>query len=219
MKLRPTYPPDPGERLPEWVEGLDERPLVYVTLGTIFNDLSVFRVLLDALADVDCNVVATIGRDGDPDALGPLPGNAHVERYIAQSLLLPRCAVTVGHGGSGSTLAALTEGVPLLLVPRGADQFENAERCEELGAARVVMPDELTGEAVRAEVVTLLEESSYRDRAARARSRDRGDALTRRARSGPHRGGGEVAVTHLRRRALRAAGGATRSARCRRLPS
>ena len=62
MKLRPTYPPDPGERLPDWVEGLDERPLVYVTLGTIFNDLSVFRVLLDALADADCNVVATIGR-------------------------------------------------------------------------------------------------------------------------------------------------------------
>jgi UDP:flavonoid glycosyltransferase YjiC (YdhE family) len=165
LRLRPTYPPDPEERLPDWVDGLDERPLIYVTLGTVFNDLSVFRVLLDALAEVDCNIVATIGRDGDPDALGSVPENAHVEQYIAQSLLLPRCAVTVGHGGSGSMLAALTEGVPLLLVPRGADQFENAERCQALGAAKVLMPDELTGESVRDAVATLLEEPSYRDRA------------------------------------------------------
>ena len=68
----------------------------------------VFRVVLEALADVDCSVIATIGRDNPPCALGTIPANATIEQYIAQSLLLPRCALTVGHGGSGSVLAATT---------------------------------------------------------------------------------------------------------------
>jgi MGT family glycosyltransferase len=132
----------------------------------MFNELAVFRVLLAALADVDCNVVATVGRNNDPDELGPLPENAFVERYVAQSLLLPRSAATVTHGGSGSTLAALAHGVPMLFVPQGADQFENAVACTEFGAGRVLMPGEVTEEAVREGVVALLEEAAYRERAA-----------------------------------------------------
>lgn len=161
--LRPTSPADPGDILPASIAGLAARPTVYVTLGTVYNALAVFRIVLDALADLDCNVVATVGSDNDPAALGVLPTNAVVERYVAQSLLLPRCSATVGHGGSGSTLAALAEGLPMLLLPQGADQFENAERLEALGAARRLMPTELTVESVREAVVTLLERPSYRD--------------------------------------------------------
>lgn len=159
--LRPTFPAEPAEPPPPWLERLPDRPTVYVTLGTIFNDLAVFRLLLDALADVDCTVVATVGRDNDPASLGVLPDNAIVERYVSQSLILPRAAATVGHGGSGSTLAALAAGLPLLLVPQGADQFENAAQARTLGAARVLMPGELTEEAVHEAVVALLEDPSY----------------------------------------------------------
>jgi UDP:flavonoid glycosyltransferase YjiC (YdhE family) len=164
--IRPVFPPDPGETLPDRLRRLPERPTVYVTLGTMFNDTASFRPLLDALADVDCNVIATIGGNNDPGALGPLPENAQVERYVAQSLLLPLCAASVGHGGSGSTLAALANGVPLLLVPQGADQFDNAHRCAGLGAGLVLMPGEVNVAAVRESVVALLEEPSYRERAA-----------------------------------------------------
>lgn len=159
--LRPTFPAEPAEQQPPWLDRMPDRPTVYVTLGTAFNDLSIFRLLLDALADVDCNVVATVGRDNDPAALGVPPGNAIVERYVSQSLVLPRAAATVGHGGSGSTLAALAEGLPMLLLPQGADQFENAGQARAIGAARVLMPGELTEDAVRAAVTTLLEDLSY----------------------------------------------------------
>ena len=164
--IRPSFPPDPGETLPARLEHLPERPTVYVTLGTMFNELDLFRLILGALADVDCNVIATVGRTNDPEALGPLPRNAFVERYIAQALVLPHCAATVGHGGSGSTLAAFADGIPTLFVPQGADQFENAVACAELGAGRVLMPGEVNAAAVREGVVALLEERSYRERAA-----------------------------------------------------
>jgi UDP:flavonoid glycosyltransferase YjiC (YdhE family) len=158
--LRPT-PRATNGSAPEWLPALPDRPLVYVTLGTVFNELALFRVLLDALADLDCNVVATVGSENDPAALGPLPANARVERFVPQAELLPHCSVVVSHGGSGSTLGALAHGIPVLLVPRGADQFDNANACAAAGVARVLMPADLGVETVREAVVALLEDASY----------------------------------------------------------
>ena len=165
VAMRPTYPADAHDALPASIERLPSRPTVYVTLGTVYNELTVFRLILDALADIDCNVVATIGRNNDPRELDPLPATAVVERYLAQSLLLPRCAVTIGHGGSGSVLAALAQALPMLLLPQGADQFENAQQLAGLGAARLLMPGELTAVSVRTATVALLVDDEARDHA------------------------------------------------------
>jgi len=54
----------------------------------------------------------------------------------------------------------------MLLVPQGADQFENAAHCRRLGAARVLLPDELTADAARAAAVSLLDEA-FRESARR----------------------------------------------------
>jgi UDP:flavonoid glycosyltransferase YjiC (YdhE family) len=146
-------------------DGDGDLPVVYVTLGTVFNELSLLRLLLDALASVECKIVMTIGRNRDPEELAPWPANARVERYIPQAEILPSCAVVVAHGGSGSTLGALAHGVPMLIVPRGADQFENADACREIGAALVLMPDAVSVDAARRDVELLLADSHYRDRA------------------------------------------------------
>jgi len=165
-RLRPAEPPPGTDSLAQpWVDHASGQPTVYVTLGTIFNDLALFAVVLDALAEVEINVLVTIGRDNDPASLEPLPANAIVERYIPQAEVLPHVELIVSHGGSGSMLAALAHGMPNLLLPRGADQFENAEACRAAGAARVLMPDEVTVDAVRAETIVLLDEPSYRERA------------------------------------------------------
>ena len=165
LRLRPAEPEDVTGTSTPWGTRLPKRPTVYVTLGTVFNDLSIFRLLLGALADLDCNVIATIGRGNDPASLEPLPENAIVERYIPQARVLPRSNLIVSHGGSGSMLAALAHGLPQLLLPRGADQFDNANACRAAGAARVLMPGELTADAVRAEMVILLDDLSHSERA------------------------------------------------------
>jgi MGT family glycosyltransferase len=165
--VRPLFPAPPRESPPAWLGELSNRATVYVTLGTVLNDLSVFRVLLDSLADVDCNVVATIGRNNDPAALDPIPSNTRVERYVSQRFLLPRCSVVIGHGGSGSILAAFAHALPSLLTPQGADQFENAAQCVALGAGRALLPGEVTPEALRQAVSDLLTDPSYRASAQR----------------------------------------------------
>jgi UDP:flavonoid glycosyltransferase YjiC (YdhE family) len=164
--IRPT-PPIESRGPHELVGQLADRPTVYMTLGTVFNPLATFRMVLDALADLDCNVVLTVGRGNDPEGLAPIPANAIVERYIPQADLLPYCTVAVGHGGAGSTLGALAHGLPLLLLPQAADQFANAEACRIGGAARVLWPDRLSVDAVRTEVTALLDDPAYSN-AARA---------------------------------------------------
>ncbi|MDQ6728475.1 MAG: glycosyltransferase [Actinomycetota bacterium] len=156
-----------GEGLPGWMGQLPGRPTIYMTLGTVMNSaLEVFRAVLDGLADEALNVIVTVGHGNDPAALGDIPANAHIEAYIPQSLLLGSCAVVISHGGSGTTLAALAHGLPQLLIPQGGDQFENAQRCEQAGVALCLMPEDVTADAVRDSIATLLGSDSPYARAA-----------------------------------------------------
>jgi glycosyltransferase len=121
------------------VWGDPAQPLVYVTFGSVtagFDELStVFRGSLDALADVPVRVLLTTGHAGDPEALRPWPTNAHVERWWPQEDVMPLAAAMVGHGGFGTTMAAVTAGVPQVVVPLfAADQDINATRVHEVGA-------------------------------------------------------------------------------------
>lgn len=143
-----------------------EHPLVYVTLGTFSNnDLGLFGLVLDALAEEPVNVLATIGRDGDPAALAPLPDNARVERYIPQTEILPHCAAAVHHAGAGTMFGVLAHGLPSLALPQSADNFVNAELLSTVGVAHTLMPGEVTGPAIVSRLRSVLEDGSYRRRA------------------------------------------------------
>jgi UDP:flavonoid glycosyltransferase YjiC (YdhE family) len=143
------------------------RPLIYVTLGTVVRSVRTLDVLLAALADLDADVLLTTGWQNDPAGLASVPANATVERYVPQENVLPRCSLIVTHAGSGSLLGALAHGIPLLAVPHAADQFENAAAASAAGAARVVMPNDLSEATVRDAAEALLAAASYRE-AARA---------------------------------------------------
>jgi hypothetical protein len=168
--IRPAIPGDPEASLPAWAERLGDRPVVYVSLGTapLFNQPERFAPLLAGLAGEDVEVIVTVSELHDPAALGELPATVHAERWLPLAPLLPRCDAVICHAGTGTTLAALTAGLPLVLVPQGADQFDNARACETAGVARVLMPDQVTATAVRNSVRAVLAPGSSERAAARA---------------------------------------------------
>ena len=90
-----------------------------------------------------------------------------VERYIPQGEVLPLADAVLCHGGSGSTLAALAHGLPLVLLPAGADQFENAAACEAAEAAIELRPPAVTVDAIRTSLDSVLGESVYAEAANR----------------------------------------------------
>jgi MGT family glycosyltransferase len=162
-----AIPPPPGERLPDWIGELPPLPTAYASLGTVFNhDLGVFRAILEGLAALDVNVILTIGPDNDPADLGPQSPNVHVERYISQELLLPVCDVAVNQGGT-AMLPILAHGLPVLVMPQGANQFHNADACVATGVGRRLLPAQVSAESVRNEVATLLSEPSFAENARR----------------------------------------------------
>lgn len=167
------FRPDPvvEDQSPAWLANLPDRPTVYVTLGTVFNveSGSLFSRLLEGLRTLPVNVIATVGPQIDPTELGPQPENVRVERYINQWALLPHCTLVVTHAGSGTVFGALSHGLPMLLLPMGADQPFNGQRCEDLGVARVLDPLECTPEMVREAAAGLLVSTSHRQAAERIR--------------------------------------------------
>jgi UDP:flavonoid glycosyltransferase YjiC (YdhE family) len=168
--IRTVEAQPPATRLP-WLDALRGLPIVYITLGTVYNrDIDVFRALLDGLRDEALNLVITVGKQHDPSVLGRQPSNVQVHQYIPQELLLPHCAAVVTHGGAGSTLGALAFGLPLLIVPQGADHFYNADRAVAAGAAVQLMPDRLTADAARDAVRMLLHDDTIRDAAHRIKN-------------------------------------------------
>jgi len=139
-------------------------PTIYFTLGTVFNLESgdLFARVLAGLSELEVDVVATVGRQIDPAELGSQPERIRVERYLPHSAVLPRCDAVVSHGGSGTVLGALAHGLPSVLLPMGADQPWNADRCEELGVAVVLDAMRATPDDVREAVSTVLEDPRYR---------------------------------------------------------
>jgi UDP:flavonoid glycosyltransferase YjiC (YdhE family) len=130
---------------------------VYLTFGTLWNrDLEAFRVVLTALSAHPVDVVVTLGVGGDPAALGAQPDNVQVHRFIPQAELLPRCDAVIAHGGAGTMLGALAHGLPLLLLPQGADQHYNAQRVAAAGAGLSLAPAQATGATLARAIDTLL---------------------------------------------------------------
>ena len=176
--LPPSYR-DPASPLPPTVRTYrpfagsptrhDGPPTVYFTLGTVFNLESgdLFERVLAGLAELEVDVVATVGSEIDPAELGPLPPHVRVERFLPQAEILPRSSAVVSHGGSGSVLGALAHGLPQVLIPMGADQPLNASRCEELGLARVLDPVAATAASVHKAAAAVLAEPGYRAAAER----------------------------------------------------
>jgi UDP:flavonoid glycosyltransferase YjiC (YdhE family) len=162
-----SQPDEASQRLPDWWHG-SEDPLVYLSFGTVLPQdgyPDMYKAAIDALDGLPIRLLVTIGRGADPAELGELPPWVHVEQWVPQAAVMPHAQAMVGHGGAGTTLAALAGGVPQVLLPVFADQPINAARVAEFGAglALEMTPDGLgrLGAAVR----ELLEDPRYRSAA------------------------------------------------------
>jgi MGT family glycosyltransferase len=174
MDIRPVRPgvgrTTPEDRLPRQFLDLPRRPLVYVTLGTVFNDPELARGVLDALQELPISIAITTGPGADPSILGPRPANVAAAPFVPQALVLPRASAVVSHTGSGTMLGALASGLPQVCLPRGADQFANADRVQSVGAGVRLLPDEASPERLRAAVTAVLDDPAYARAAAAMKS-------------------------------------------------
>ncbi|WP_230886692.1 macrolide family glycosyltransferase [Streptomyces spinoverrucosus] len=151
---RPDDPSFPADRLRD--------PVLYASLGTVFNaDPRLLRSFATGLASLGGSVILSTGQT-DPDALGPLPDHVLARRFVPQPEVLARAAVFVTHGGMNSVNEAMYAGVPMLVVPQGADQPMVARRVVELGAGLSLRTQDVTMGSVRSLAGRLLHDPRFR---------------------------------------------------------
>ena len=143
-------------------------PLLYISLGTVFNARAdFFRTCLDAFGGTDWRVAMAIGRRIDRSELGPIPANFLVEPWFPQLEVLRTATAFVTHSGMNSTMEALYFGVPLIGVPQQPEQDQNARRTEELGFGRRLDPAGITARTLRDAVAQVCADATIRQNLSR----------------------------------------------------
>lgn len=172
---------EPGWAAP-WVSPFapdDRRPLVLVSFSTTFQDhAGVVQRVVDALADLPVKAVVTLGGSLHRDELRA-PGNVAVVESAPHHDVMREATLVVTHGGHGTVMKALAHHRPMLIIPHGRDQNDNAVRVTERGAG-LALPRDADVAALRAATRRLLTEPAFA-----AAARALGAAVAREAAESP----------------------------------
>jgi MGT family glycosyltransferase len=150
----------------------DTRPLVTVGFSTTFqNHAAILQKVIDALAPLPVRVLVTLGGSIHAEELRAAP-NCVVVESAPHAQVMKQASLAITHGGHGTVMHALLNRVPMLVIPHGRDQNDNAIRITARGAGLSLMPD-ATVETIHEACRRLLEDPSFK-----AAARRLGDAVT-----------------------------------------
>jgi MGT family glycosyltransferase len=128
---------------------IGQRPLAYVSLGTLFNqDRALLLRISQVLADRGWQVIVSLGDAAAASSSWP----EHVQAYpfVDQIGVLAQAQLFVTHGGMNSVSEALSQAVPMIVVPQAVDQHLVAKQVTGLGAAVVIERDAVSAESLSA---------------------------------------------------------------------
>lgn len=131
--------PERRDTIGEEFQNLGNKPLVYVSLGTLHNDKpQFFRNCIQALKDSPCEVIISIGKSIKAIDLGPLPEHIKVYPFVPQLHILKYASAFVTHGGMNSLNEGLYFGVPVIVCPQQMEQAFNGRRLQKMGVAHTL---------------------------------------------------------------------------------
>jgi MGT family glycosyltransferase len=145
---------------------LDDRPLVYASLGTTRKaEPSLFYQIAEACAQLDVQLVITLGGERDSAYFTDMPGDPILVQVAPQLELLSRAEVVVTHAGPNTVLETLLHGKPMVALPLTLDQPAVADRISRIGAAEVLPLEQRSSADIRTRLLKVLGTSSYREAA------------------------------------------------------
>ncbi|WP_010250909.1 macrolide family glycosyltransferase [Acetivibrio cellulolyticus] len=154
---------DRKEKMAFPFEKIADKKVIYISLGTIFNDsIEFYESCFEAFKDMDVKVVMSIGNRIDIGAFKSIPDNFIVLPYVPQLEVLKQTDIFITHGGPNSVNEALYNNVPMILVPQYADQFAVAYRVEELGAGINIEKDKVNANLLKEAVTRVLSDKSFK---------------------------------------------------------
>lgn len=144
----------------------DPRPLVVVGMSSTFQDhAELLRRTVRALASLPVRGLVALGPTIRPDEV-PAEGDVAVVSSVPHAQVLPEASVLVTHCGHGTAIKGLVHGLPMVCVPMGRDQDDNAARVVALGAG-VKLDRAASAARIQAAIARVLDDPSYAEAARR----------------------------------------------------
>ncbi len=151
------------EKLDFRIDDLGNKPLIYISMGTIINQcVDFYKMALEAFKNENCMVIMSVGNKTDIGLLGEIPDNFIVRNHVPQLEVLKSADVIICHGGLNSVNEALYYGVPVISIPQVNDQYMVSRQLVKLGAGLELKMEEITDEVLRNSVKTVLSDTSYK---------------------------------------------------------
>lgn len=124
--------------------------LVYVSMGTIFNeDVSFFRTCIDVLKKMELPAYISIGNKIDREDLGEVPSNIIIAPYFPHQLeLLSQAIFFITRGGMASVHEALGTATPMLVIPVIPEQQITAASLVKLQAGLSIQPSSVNADTL-----------------------------------------------------------------------
>jgi MGT family glycosyltransferase len=142
---------------------IDTDNLIYISLGTVFNQfVNFYKLCFEAFANTKYTVILSVGKQTRIVELGDIPENFIVRNHIPQLEILRHTKLFITHGGMNSTCEGLYYSVPLIVLPQSADQPIIARRVAEVGAGIQLNQKELTAGILIETVERVHNNSSFR---------------------------------------------------------
>jgi UDP:flavonoid glycosyltransferase YjiC (YdhE family) len=162
--LRPQAHRGPGRSADAPTTARDgRRPHLLVSFGTVFAAPQMLTPLLRQLAAADLDLRVTTGLFATAADFGIDSERVEFAGFTPLEELLHGIDLVITHGGAGTTLGSLAAGIPLVVLPQGADQFVQADRVAAAGAGLTVTGAAL--ESLAPTVLKVLENPDFRDNA------------------------------------------------------
>jgi MGT family glycosyltransferase len=154
-----------GPWINPWPED-DKRPLVVISLSSTFqNQRKAIQSAIDALKGLDVRGLVTLGMAIENENF-EIPQNVVVLKSAPHSQVFPLADLVITHAGHGTIMRALANGLPLICLPMGRDQNDNAAKVEYHGCGIKLNPGS-DAQKIRKAICKLLETPEYRQNAAR----------------------------------------------------
>lgn len=116
---------------PEVADRPDGSALIYLSLGSLGGaDVELMQRLVDVLATTRHRFIVSKGPQADRITLAD---NMVGAQMLPQTKVIPQVDLVISHGGNNTVTETLHFGKPLVVLPLFWDQYENAQRIDELG--------------------------------------------------------------------------------------
>lgn len=140
----------------------DPRPLVVISLSSTFqNQYAAIQSAIDALRNQEIRGLVTLGPALEKDSFN-VPENVIIVDSAPHSKVFPEADLVITHAGHGTVMRALSHGLPLVCLPMGRDQNDNAVKVQHQGCGIALSAKAGAGK-IRKAVQHIISDKAYKE--------------------------------------------------------